>query len=134
MKQAKCALYSLAGILALVLLPSLALAQSSISGVVKDQSGAVIAGAKVTASSDAIIEGTKTTTTNGEGRYEIIDLRPGSYVVSATSPGFTTVKQTIILPANQTGIVDASLAPGAVGETVTVEARVTTVDTENASH
>jgi hypothetical protein len=125
--------YVIAGI-CLALLPSLALAQSSISGVVKDQSGAVIAGAKVAASSDAIIEGTKNTTTNGEGRYEIVDLRPGTYVVTTTTPGFATEKQTIILDANQTATVDASLRPGAASETVTVEARVTTVDVENAGH
>src|SRR5271170_4362344 len=121
-------------VVCLALLPSLALAQSSISGVVKDQSGAVIVGAKVTASSEAIIEGTKTTTTNGEGRYEIVDLRPGTYVVTTTLTGFDTIKQTIILGANQTAPVDATLKPGSVGETVTVEARVVTVDTENAGH
>jgi len=118
----------------LVLLPSVALAQSSISGVVKDQSGAVIAGAKVSASSEAIIEGTKTTATNGEGRYEIVDLRPGTYVVTTEAPGFATEKQTIILEANQTFPVDATLRPGAASETVTVEARVATVDIENAAH
>ena len=121
-------------VVGLALLPSLALAQSSISGVIKDTSGAVISGAKVTVSSEAIIEGTKSTTTNGEGRYEIVDLRPGTYVVEATLAGFDTVKQTIILGANQTAPVDATLKPGSVGETVTVEARVVTVDTENAGH
>ncbi len=116
------------------LLPSMALAQSSISGVVKDQTGAVMAGATVQASSEAIIEGTKTTTTNGEGRYEIVDLRPGSYVVTATSPGFDTVKQTIELQANVSFPVDVTLKPGAVTDTVTVESRVATVDVENAAH
>jgi hypothetical protein len=128
-------LFSMAGLVGvLLLLPGTSRAQSSIAGVVKDQSGAVIAGAKVSASSEAIIEGTKTATTNGEGRYEIVDLRPGTYVVSTTEAGFSTVKQTIILGANQTAPVDATLVPGSVGETVTVEARVTTVDVENAGH
>ncbi|HWE51542.1 MAG TPA: carboxypeptidase regulatory-like domain-containing protein [Bryobacteraceae bacterium] len=81
-----------------------------------------------------IIEGSKRATTNGEGRYDIVDLRPGTYVVSVASTGFATVKQTIILEANQTAPVDAMLKPGAVGETVNVEARVTTVDVENAAH
>jgi hypothetical protein len=122
------------GAVVTALLPSMALAQSSISGVVKDQSGAVIAGATVQASSEAIIEGTKSTTTNGEGRYEIVALRPGTYVVTATSSGFDTVKQTIEVQANVTVPVDVALKPGAVSETVTIESRVATVDVENATH
>jgi Carboxypeptidase regulatory-like domain len=118
----------------LLVLPGTSRAQSSIAGVVKDQSGAVIAGASVEASSEAIIEGKKTTTTNGEGRYEIVDLRPGTYVVTTTQPGFATEKQTIILEANQTFPVDAMLKPGSTSETVNVEARVATVDIENAAH
>ena len=101
MTRAKFAAFVIAA-MGLAMLPSIASAQSSIAGVVKDASGAVIAGATVTASSEAIIEGSKTTTTNGEGRYEIIDLRPGTYVVTATSAGFDTVRQTIELPANTT--------------------------------
>jgi hypothetical protein len=129
------ALFSVSGLVGLLLLfPSMSRAQSSIAGVVKDQSGAVVANATVQASSDAIIEGTKRATTNGEGRYEIVDLRPGTYVVTATAPGFDTVKQTIELPANVTAPVDATLKPGAVTDTVTVEARVATVDIENATH
>jgi hypothetical protein len=129
------ALFSVAGLVAVLLLfPGMSRAQSSIAGVVRDQSGAVVAGASVTASSEAIIEGTKRVTTNGEGRYEIVDLRPGTYVVTATAPGFDTVKQTIELLSNVTAPVDAMLKPGAASETVTVEARVATVDVENAGH
>ncbi len=51
--------------------------QSTISGVVNDSSGAVVANATVTASSDVLIERQKTVTTNSEGRYAIIDLRQG---------------------------------------------------------
>ena len=133
MTKARFASVGFLTVLAVALLPSMALAQSSISGVVKDQTGAVMAGATVTASSEVIIEGTKTTTTNGEGRYEIVDLRPGTYVVTATSPGFDTVKQSVEVPANVTVPVDATLKPGAVTDTVTVESRVATVDVENAS-
>jgi hypothetical protein len=120
--------------LAIAILPSLAFAQSTISGVVKDSSGAVIASAQVEASSDVLIEKTRTVTTNGEGRYTIVDLRPGVYVVTAGAPGFATVKQTIEVPANVSVPVDATLKVGAVGETVSVEARVATVDIENAAH
>ncbi|HWE49266.1 MAG TPA: carboxypeptidase regulatory-like domain-containing protein [Bryobacteraceae bacterium] len=116
------------------LLPTMASAQSSISGVVKDSSGAVVAGASVTASSEALIEKQRTVVTNGEGRYAIVDLRPGTYVVTVSQSGFTTMKQTIELPSDVTFPVDATLKVGAVGETVEVESRVATVDTENAAH
>ena len=67
----------------LILAPAALFAQqSTISGVVNDSSGAVVANATVTASSDVLIERQKTVTTNSEGRYTIIDLRPGSYVVT----------------------------------------------------
>src|SRR6202040_2713776 len=116
------------------LLPSLGYAQSTISGVVNDSSGAVVANATVQAASDVLIEKARTVTTNGEGRYTIVDLRPGTYVVTASAAGFDTVKQTIEVPANVTVPVDATLKIGAVGETVSVEARVATVDVENAAH
>lgn len=133
MNKARLVSFIFAGI-AIAMLPSISSAQSSIAGTVKDASGAVVAGAKVQVSSEAIIEGTKSATTNGDGRYEIIDLRPGTYVVTATSSGFDTVRQTIVVPANVTVPVDATLKVGSVGETVTVETRVATVDTENATH
>ncbi|MGD1098278.1 MAG: carboxypeptidase-like regulatory domain-containing protein [Bryobacteraceae bacterium] len=62
---------------AVVLTLSLTFAQSTISGQVRDTSGAVMAGVKVEASSPVLIEGSSTVTTNGEGRYAIVDVRPG---------------------------------------------------------
>src|SRR5580692_10560468 len=117
-----------------IALAAFAAAQSTISGVVRDTSGAAIAGAKVEAASDVLIERVRTAITNGEGRYAIVDLRPGTYFVTATAPGFATEKQQIEVPPNVTVPVDAGLKIGAVGETVSVEARVATVDTENAGH
>src|SRR5215831_6412278 len=103
----------------LVLAASIASAQITISGSVKDSTRAVIADATVEAASEVLIERTRTVTTNGEGRYAIIDLRPGSYVVTVTKPGFTTTKQTVVVPANVTVPVDAELKVGSVAETVT---------------
>ena len=134
MTKAKFATYIFVGLVVLILLPSLAAAQSTISGQVKDTSGAVVVNATVQAASDVLIEGQRSVTTNGEGRYAIVDLRPGTYTVTVTMAGFNTMKQTIVVPANVTVPVDADLKVGSVGETVNVEARVATVDVENAAH
>jgi hypothetical protein len=120
--------------LSAALLPSSASAQSTISGVVRDASGAVVANATVEAASDVLIERTRTIATNGEGRYALVDLRPGRYVVTASAAGFETVKQTVEVPANVTVPVDATLKVGSSAETISVEARVATVDVENVAH
>src|SRR5271155_2570347 len=84
-----------------------ATAQSTISGVVRDTSGAAVVNATVEASSDVLIERVRTATTNTEGRYSIIDLRPGNYIVTFTMAGFATLKQKIEVPANVAVPVDA---------------------------
>src|SRR5262245_7845473 len=112
------------------LFASLASAQSTISGQVRDSSGAVMAGVKVEAASETLIERSRTETTNENGRYTIVDLRPGVYTMTFTLPGFSTVKQDVTVPANVSVPVDAEMRVGTVGETVTVEARVATVDIE----
>src|ERR671939_1483830 len=75
------------------LLPAAAWAQSSITGVVKDTSGAVLPGVTVEASSPALIAGSSTAVTDDQGLYRIVDLRPGPYTVTFTLPGFTTVRR-----------------------------------------
>ncbi|HYL37903.1 MAG TPA: carboxypeptidase regulatory-like domain-containing protein [Bryobacteraceae bacterium] len=134
MTKSKLTVYVLVALAILVLLPSLASAQSTISGQVRDASGAVVANATVEAASEVLIEGKRTVATNAEGRYAIIDLRPGTYTVTVTMAGFAPSKQEIIVPANVTVPVDAELKVGSVGESVNVEARVATVDVENAAH
>lgn len=111
-----------------------AAAQSTISGTVKDSSGAVMAGVKVDAASDALIEKSRVVTTNGEGRYAIVDVRPGTYTVTFTTDGFNAVKQQVQVPANVTVPVDAEMKPGAVGQTVEVRAQIATVDVEKVAH
>src|SRR6202166_2188070 len=132
MTCAKSAPYVVAGFF--FLLSSTASAQSTLSGQVKDSSGAVMAGVTVEAASEALIERSRTVTTNGEGRYAIVDLRPGSYTVTFTIEGFNTVKQQVEVPANVTVPMDAQMKPGSVGQTVEVQALVATVDVENVAH
>jgi len=78
-----------AGVLVL-LLPAPAAAQggASISGVVKDASGAVLPGVTVEAANPALIEKVRSTITDGSGQYRIIELLPGTYTVTFTLTGF----------------------------------------------
>lgn len=76
-----------------VLLPSAAFAQASITGVVRDSSGGVLPGVTVEAASPVLIEKVRTAITDGNGRYQIVDLRPGDYSVTFTLPGFNTVRR-----------------------------------------
>src|SRR5438132_4866484 len=73
------------------LLPSLALAQGQIVGQVKDESGAILPGVTVEAASPALIEKVKTGVTDDQGRYRIVDLRPGTYKLTFTLTGFSTL-------------------------------------------
>src|SRR5262245_49280352 len=90
----------------LALTPTTARAQSGIAGVVKDTSGAVLPGVTVEAASPALIEKVRTVVTDGQGRYEVADLRPGAYTVTFTLAGFNTVKREgIDLPSSFTATV-----------------------------
>ena len=105
---------------------------SGIAGLVRDTSGAVMPGVSVEASSPALIEKVRTAVTDGDGRYNIVDLRPGAYLVTFTLPGFNTLRREgIQLPAGFTATVNADLQVGALEETVTVTGASPLVDTQN---
>jgi len=61
-----------------VLAPAIALGQASVTGVVRDASGAVLPGVTVEVSSPALIEKVRTTVTDGAGLYRIVDCVPVS--------------------------------------------------------
>src|SRR3989449_4713711 len=107
-----------------------ALAQSTLTGIVKDQSGAVLPGVAVEASSPALIEKSRSTITDEGGASKIIDLRPGNYGVTFSHPGFKTVERDVELPSNFTATINAEMAVGAVEETITVSAESPVVDTQ----
>ena len=117
---------------AVVLLPGSASAQASIAGLVRDTSGAVMPGVLVEASSPALIEKTRSVTTDSSGQYKIVDLSPGTYEVSFTLAGFKVVKRgNVILEGNFTPTVNAELQVGSLEETLTVTAESPTVDVIN---
>ena len=107
---------------------------SSIAGLVKDTTGAVLPGVTVEAASPALIEKVRTGVTDSEGQYKIIDVRPGLYTVTFTLPGFSTVRREgIELPANFTATVNAELRVGGVEETITVSGDAPAVDVHSTT-
>ena len=118
-----------------LLLPAILWAQAetgNIVGVVKDTSGAVMPGVSVEAASPALIERVRAAVSDEQGRYRIIDLRPGLYTVTFALPGFSTLKREgIELTSGFTANVNAELNVGALGETITVSEATPIVDTQN---
>jgi hypothetical protein len=118
--------------LALFLLPSLAYAQAAITGVVKDTSGAVLPGVTVEAASPVLIEKVRSVVSDATGQYRIVDLRPGTYSVTFTLPGFSTVKREgIELTGTFVATVNGELKVGALEETITVTGETPIVDVQS---
>jgi hypothetical protein len=119
-------------VLALFLVPSAAYAQGVITGVIKDASGAVLPGVSVEVASPALIEKTRSDVTGGTGQYRIIDLRPGTYSVTFSLTGFTTVRREgIELSGTFVATVNADLKVGALAETITVTGETPVVDVQS---
>src|SRR5580765_7337047 len=111
--------------------PAWAQQASGISGVVRDSSGSVLPGVSVEAASPALIEKSITVVTDGEGRYSVVDLRPGNYTVTFSLDGFSkVVRDGIVLGAGFTATVNVSLSVGAIAETITVTGASPVVDTQ----
>src|SRR3984957_12477427 len=129
-----CLRPSLVAMVIVVGVPASALAQASIAGTVKDTSGAVLPGVTVEASSPALIEKLRTGVTDGSGQYKIEQLRPGTYTVTFTLTGFSTVqREGLALVGSFAATVTAELRVGAVEETVTVSAESPLVDVQSAA-
>src|SRR5262245_58126861 len=99
----------------LMLAPCSAWAQASITGVVRDSSGAVLPGVTVEASSDVLIEKVRSAVTDGSGTYRIVDLRAGTYSVAFSLTGFTTLRRDgIELTGTFTASINADLKVGSL--------------------
>jgi hypothetical protein len=115
-----------------VLLPAAASAQATIAGVVRDPSGAVLPGVTVEASSPALIEKVRSVVTDGTGQYRIVDLRPGTYSISATLPGFSVVKRDgIEVSGSMVASVPLEMRVGGLEETITVTGETPVVDVQS---
>src|ERR671919_629176 len=100
-----------------LLVPALAFGQASITGVVRDTSGAVLPGVTVEASSPALIEKVRSVVTDDTGQYRILELRPGTYTVTFSLPGFSTVRREgVELTGSFTAAVNAEMRVGALEE------------------
>ena len=107
-------------------------ATAQVSGTIKDESGAVLPGATVTATQTGTGV-TRTTVTEASGVYVLPNLTTGPYRLEVSLQGFRTYAQTgIVLEVGAAPTVDASLAVGNLEETVAVEAAIPLVDVQSA--
>jgi hypothetical protein len=121
-------------LVAVLLLPATAFAQASLTGAVRDASGGVLPGVTVEAASPALIEKVRTAVTDGSGQYRIVDLQPGTYSLTFTLPGFSTIKrENIELTGNQTLTIPVEMRVGGLEETITVTGETPVVDVQNAT-
>jgi hypothetical protein len=119
-------------IVALLLLPATALAQVSLTGTVRDTSGGVLPGVTVEASSPALIEKVRAAVTDDTGQFRIVDLRPGTYTLTATLPGFVTVRrESIALSGSQTLTIPIDMRVGGLEESITVTGETPVVDVQS---
>src|SRR5580700_8912814 len=120
----------------LLLSSGLVLAQvdtGSILGTVTDASGAVIGGATVTLTNEGT-SASLSTTVGSDGGYKFTPVRIGSYRVTATSQGFQTTEQrNIAVNVGASVVVNFTLKPGQVTETVEVTSSTPVLETQDAS-
>jgi len=108
------------------------LSPAGIAGAARDSSGAVLPGVTVEAASPVLIEKVRTAVTDDQGRFNIVDLRPGIYTVTFTLPGFSIFKREgIELSSGFTATINAEMRVGSLEETITVTAASPLVDTAN---
>ncbi|MGH9566996.1 MAG: carboxypeptidase-like regulatory domain-containing protein, partial [Candidatus Angelobacter sp.] len=106
---------------------------SQLTGVVSDNSGAVIPGANVTLTD----EGTNIAAnrvTNSSGIYLFTEVRPGTYTIHVDAHGLAAQeRKAVTLAVSQSATINFSLKPQGVSETVTVTSEAPLLDTGNAS-
>src|SRR5688572_12296664 len=102
-----------------------------ISGVVRDQSGAVLPGVTIAVTSEALTERTRTAVSDGSGRFIFMNLPAGRMSVAATLPGFSTARHDFIFDRRPRELI-IELSVGSLTETITVSAERPVVDAQSA--
>ena len=116
----------------MALMPSLAHAQSSITGTIRDVSGAVLPGVTVEAASPVLIEKVRSTVSDGTGGYRLTELLPGTYSLTFTLPGFATVKRDgVEITGAGVITINQDLKVGDLQETITVTGETPIVDVQS---
>ena len=116
----------------MALMPSLAHAQSSITGTIRDASGAVLPGVTVEAASPVLIEKVRSTVSDGTGGYRLTELLPGTYSLTFTLPGFATVKRDgVEITGAGVITINQDLKVGDLQETITVTGETPIVDVQS---
>jgi hypothetical protein len=122
---------------ALLVSPVPALAQigqtGTLTGTVTDSTGAVLPGATITVTSDALIGGSRTAVSDANGTYRFPALPPGRYMVTVEMPSFKKWEQEARLELGQTISIDPKLELGGVTETVNVSGESPQVDVTSSA-
>src|SRR5688572_8049372 len=105
---------------------------ATLTGTVVDASGGVLPGATVTVTGEAVIGGSRTAVTDGNGLYRFPALPPGTYSVKVELAGFRTITQEVRLQLGQTITMDAKLDPG-LTDTIEVTGAAPTVDVKSSA-
>ena len=124
--QVACTLFGF-----LLVLPAGAFAQATLAGTVRDNTGAVLPGVTVEATSRVLIEKARTAVTDGTGQYRITELPPGTYELTYTLTGFNVVKRPDV-EVRGSGVIPINIEMriGALEETITVTGESPLVDTQ----
>src|SRR5215475_6177677 len=107
-------------------------ATTSLRGTIKDPSGALVPGAKITLS-DSASGRTFTAVANTAGQYAFPQIPPAKYTITATSPGFGTQSKIAELLVNQPATVDFDLTVHTETVTVDVSGTAQTLNTTDAT-
>src|SRR2546428_270594 len=94
--------------------------RATLSGIVRDPSGAVVPNGTVVVTSVATNVASRVKTTS-DGNYLVVNLAPGQYLVDGEAPGFAKSTQAVILEVGQRARLDFNLGMSGVSESVTVE-------------
>jgi hypothetical protein len=117
--------------LVLACVAAFAQANSELTGIITDQTGAVVSDAKIVLT-DPDTGFTKTTVSGATGLYDFNGLNPSNYNMKVTAKGFQSFEQrNIVVNVSQTARVDVKLTVGAESQTVTVEADALAVQSDS---